>query len=91
MKNPPANAGATGDMGSIPASGRSPGRGHGNPLQCLCLENPMGRGAQRATDLTVTQSWIRLKPLSTSPPTFKDYHHDHHDTEGLTAEKWDQT
>ena len=33
VKNPPANAGDTGDMGSIPRSGRSPGEGHGNPLQ----------------------------------------------------------
>ena len=37
-----------GDMGSIPGLGRSPGGGHGNPLQCSCLENPMGRGAWRA-------------------------------------------
>ena len=34
-----------GDMGSIPRSGRSPGEGHGNPLQYSCLENPMDRGA----------------------------------------------
>ena len=34
-----------GDMGSIPGSGRSPGEGHGNPLQYSCLENPMDRGA----------------------------------------------
>ena len=32
-----------GDMGSIPRSGRSPGEGHGNPLQYSCLDNPMGR------------------------------------------------
>ena len=31
--------------GSIPESGRSPGGGNGNPLQCSCLENPMDRGA----------------------------------------------
>ena len=40
VKNPPANAGDTGDMGSIPGSGRSPGGGNGNPLQYSCLENP---------------------------------------------------
>ena len=40
VKNPPANAGGTGDMGSIPGLGRSPGEGHGNPLQCSCLKNP---------------------------------------------------
>ena len=34
-----------GDLGSIPGSGRSPGEGHGNSLQCSCLENPMDRGA----------------------------------------------
>ena len=38
-----------GDAGLIPGLGRSPGEGHGNPLQCSCLENPMGRGAWRAT------------------------------------------
>ena len=35
---------------SFPESGRSPGGGHGNPLQYSCLENPMDRGAWRATD-----------------------------------------
>ena len=46
VKNPPANAG---DMGSIPRSGRYPGEGNVNPLQYSCLENPMDRGAWRAT------------------------------------------
>ena len=45
VKNPPANAGEVGDAGSIPGLGRSPGRGHGNPIQYSCLENPMGRRA----------------------------------------------
>ena len=40
VKNPPANAGDTGDSGLIPGSGRSPGRDHGTPLQHSCLENP---------------------------------------------------
>ena len=35
----------TGDLGSIPMSGRSPGEGNGTPLQYSCLENPMDRGA----------------------------------------------
>ena len=39
------NAGDAGDLGSIPGSGRSPGGGHGNPLQYSCLENFMDRGA----------------------------------------------
>ena len=38
-----------GDPGSVPGLERSPGEGHGNPLQYLCLENPMDRGAWRAT------------------------------------------
>ena len=40
VKSPTANAGDTRDAGSIPAVGRSPGGGLGNPLQCSCLENP---------------------------------------------------
>ena len=48
VKNPPANAGDIRDMGSIPKWGRSLGGGHGNPLQCSCLENPMDRGAWQA-------------------------------------------
>ena len=41
----PGNVRDVRDMGSIPGSGRSPGGGHGNPLQHSCLENPMARGA----------------------------------------------
>ena len=41
VKNPPANAGDMRDAGSIPASGRFPGEGNGNPLQYSCLESPM--------------------------------------------------
>ena len=44
------------DPGSIPAWGRSPGEGHGNPLQYSCLENPMDRGAWQAT---VHLFWVR--------------------------------
>ena len=47
-KNPFARAGATGDPGSIPESGRSPGEGSGYPLQYPCLESPLHRGAWRA-------------------------------------------
>ena len=47
------NAGA---VGSIPGSGRSPGKGNGNPLQDSCLENPMDRGAQQATVHGVAKS-----------------------------------
>ena len=51
VKNPPASAGEVRDMCSIPALGRSPGGGHGNPLQYCCLENPMDRGAWQAAGL----------------------------------------
>ena len=50
VKNLPANAGDIRDTGLIPGSGRCPGGGHSNPLQYSCLENPMDRGAWRATD-----------------------------------------
>ena len=49
VKNLPANARDTGDLGSISRSGRSPGGGNGNPLQCSCLENPMDRRALQTT------------------------------------------
>ena len=49
VKNLPANAGDTRDLGLIPGSGRSLGGGHGNPFQYTCLENPMDRGARSAT------------------------------------------
>jgi len=45
VKNPPAHAGDVGDAGLTPGSGKTPGGGHGNPLQYSCLENPMDRGA----------------------------------------------
>ena len=45
VKNPSANAGDIRVSGSLPGWGRSPGGGHGNPLQYSCLENPMNRGA----------------------------------------------
>ena len=45
VKNPPAKVEDIRDSGSVPGSGRSPGRGHGNPLQYSCLENPMDREA----------------------------------------------
>ena len=45
------------DMGSTPGSGRSPGEGNGNPLQDSCLENPMQRGAWRATVRGGRKEW----------------------------------
>ena len=49
VKNPLVNSRDTGDTGSIPGSGRSPGGGNGNPLQYSCLGNPKDRGAWWAT------------------------------------------
>ena len=60
VKNPPANAGDIGDVGSVPVLGRFPGGGHGNPLQYSYLENPMDRGAWRATVHGVTKSLTGL-------------------------------
>ena len=53
-----------GDAGSIPESGRSPGGGSGKPLLYSCLQNPMDRGAWRATVHRVIKSQTRLKQLS---------------------------
>ena len=61
VKNLPANAGDTRDVGFIPGSARSPGRGNGNPLQYSCLENPMDRGAWWATVHGVAKSQTGLK------------------------------
>ena len=49
------NSGVAGDEDLIPGSDRSPGGGHGNPLQYSCLENPTDRGAWRATVHEVTK------------------------------------
>ena len=56
VKNLLAYAGDIRDAGSIPELGRSPGGGHGNPLQYSCLENPMDRGPWRATVHRVAES-----------------------------------
>ena len=56
VKNLPANAGNVIDVDLIFASGRSPRGGNGNPLQYSCLENPMDRGAWRATVHRVAES-----------------------------------
>ena len=63
VKNLPANAGDIRDMGLISGSGRSPGGGHGNPLQNSCLENPHGQRSLAATVHGVTKNWTRLKRL----------------------------
>ena len=74
-KESTCNAGDLGDMSSIPGWGRSPGGGHGNPLQYSCLENPMDRGAwwAGAHGVAKSQTWLLdlpgcliLYPLSIS-------------------------
>ena len=60
VKNPPTNAGDAGDTGLASRSGRSPGGGNGDPLQCSCLENPMDRGAWWATVHRVAKSQIQI-------------------------------
>ena len=56
VKNLPANAGDSGDAGSIPGWGRSPGGGNGNPPQYSYLKNPMDRGAWQATVHGISKS-----------------------------------
>ena len=65
VKCPRANAGGVRDTVSIPASGRSPGGGHGNPFQYSCLENPMDKGDWQAIVHRVTKNQTQLKRLST--------------------------
>ena len=55
VKNPPAKPGDIREVGSIPGSGRHPGGRSGSPLQYSCLENPMDRGAWRASVHRVVQ------------------------------------
>ena len=60
VKNPPVSAGDARDVGLILGSGRSPGGGHGNPLQYSCLENSMYRGAWQAALHGIIKSQARL-------------------------------
>ena len=61
IKNQPISAGDIRDAGLILGLGRSPRGGHGNALQYSCLENPMNRGAWRATVHRVAKNWTQLK------------------------------
>ena len=69
VKNPPASAGDVRDASSIPGSERSPGGGHGNPLQYSCLENPHGQrklgaynpwGCKESDTTEVTKQYIYI-------------------------------
>ena len=73
VKNLPASAEDVRDAGSIPGLGRSPGGGHGNPLQYSCLENPLDRGVWWATVYGVAKSQAGLSNLA--------QHHTSHWTE----------
>ena len=57
VKNLPVTAEDIAEEGSVTVSGRSPGGGHGNPLDYSCLENPVDRGAGQATVHRVAKSW----------------------------------
>ena len=61
VENPSANAADRKTTGLIPGPRRSPGEGNGNPLQYSCLENPIYRGAWRATIYRVAKNWTQLK------------------------------
>ena len=69
VRNLPANAGDIRDPGSVLGFGRSPGGGHGNPLQYSCLENPMNRGdwwapqCHKASDTTEATKHSTCKTL----------------------------
>ena len=92
VKNPPANAGDARDVGSIPGSERSSGRGNGNPFQYSCLENPMDRGNWWDTVQGVVKNRTLLTWLSKHAHTvvifntvklfFKVFHH-------FTFYQWD--
>ena len=72
VKNPPANAGASGEVGLIPGLGRSHGGGNGNPLQ-YSWDKPMDREAWWATAYGVTKSQTGLS--NWAPTHLKDRDH----------------
>ena len=75
VKNLPAIAGDIRDADSTDGSGRAPGGGHGSPLQCSCLENPVDRGAWRATVRGVAESDTteETKHAHFTPAFFKQF------------------
>ena len=88
-----ASACNSGDLGSIPGLGRSPGEGTGNPLQCSSLENPMDRGAWWATVHGVPKSWTRLSDFTFTFFTHCVLFHKGFDKysvdEGMTKRPWE--
>ena len=74
VKNPPVTAEAVRDTGLIPGLGRSPGGGHGYPLQYSCLNNPMDRGAWWGYSPWGCKETDTTKLLSThAPPSQNTY------------------
>ena len=73
VKNLLANAGDVRDTGSIPGSGRSLGEGHGNPLWCSSLENPVDRGAWQTTVHRITKSQTRQAMWHTNTHKYKTH------------------
>ena len=73
VKNPPADTGDLRDTGSLPGWGRSPGKGHGNPLQCSCLGKPMDWGACQAIlhGVTKCQTWLKQLGTHAQSPKLK--------------------
>ena len=84
VKNLPANAGDVRDMGSTPGLGRSPGEGHGNPLQYSCLENPVDQGAWWTTVHRAAKSWAQLNQLSVHTRA-RAHTHTHTHTEAMQS------
>ena len=72
VKNPPTNAGASGDLGSIPGSGRYPGVRKGNPLQHSCPENSTDRGGWQATVDGVARELDTTEHTDTAHKAFKE-------------------
>ena len=73
-KQSACSAGDAGNVGAIPVLGRSPGGGHGNPLQCSCLENRKNRGSWRATvhGVPKSQTWLSRHRCTRSLFSCKD-------------------
>ena len=90
VRNLPANAEDVRDAGSILGSGRSPGGGHGNPLQYSCLENPMDRGAWWATVHGVANSrtWLSDWHFHFNVFTFPGWWLCHHSLHGSLDDPW---
>ena len=74
VKNLSVSAGDIRDSGLIPGSGRSPGGGHGKPLQYPCLENPVDRESWWAIVHRIAKSQTRLGQLNTHAYLSIQYH-----------------